>query len=576
MSGFDDLIRGKLAAARHEGTPDWEALAGQLDGETFDASLRGALPATGFTTAAFTGAPAPDWAALSGRLDGEAFDGSLREALPTAGLTVAAMGGAVVPDWAAMLGKLDAAAEADGDAFDRLISRRLAEVETDLAPADSWRQLSHRIDTLWPLRKAFVRYRVLEIAAAVALILTFVPLLRDNPVWHRSTPVVVDATGRQGKANGGSVDAASTPSTYSPLNNLAQAFGLEMSVVEVASPDEIAALFGAVAEPTLRLQTPEGELNTLVPVSAAGLSTGGLSGAGMLNVWVPTPPSPRVTAKAAPRTHQPLPSVTLSPLALTASKLVIAPPATKAARWSFGASGTYKAWQIFTPLDRSFDRGSGTRGVSAPQIGGHALYTLSKRWRLGAGVAMTSATYGAGLPEVVRAANGTSSRLDLSERFRSIDLDIAQATVDVRYGLLPGRRKVQVWAKAGLGGNVFLRTDYDVQRTLGDQFGSTNTSTEPDSGIEAVQARPEPSLSRDVVYSQVKDFPSGLVEGGSFAKTVQYFGRLGIEAEARLGERLRVFGSLDGDFVLPQQAGFGPNDDRFGAVGVEFGVRVSL
>ncbi len=531
MSDFDDLIRGKLAAAQHEGRPDWDALAEQLDGE--------------------------------------AFDDSLRQALPLAGLSTAAMPGATAPDWGGLLDRLDADADAEGDAFDRLISRRLAEVETDLAPADSWRQLSHRIDTLWPLRKAFIRYRVLEIAAAAALILTFVPMLRDNPIWRRGeVESVADAAAPPA---GSAADADATAATYSPLDNLAQAFGLSSLADRIASPDQIAALYtspttsvaggggsaalGARQLPSVTLE-PEGPLQVQVEPVAA---------------YAPDAPN----ALNAQRNVRALPEPTLAAMPFTPPKLVVAAGPATAKRWSFGASGVYKTWQVFTPADESFDRGSSRQQVVAPQIGAHVLYAVGSRWRLGLNVGVSSATYGAGLPEVLRLNASTTSRLDVSEKFRSIDLDIAQATVDARYGLLDRRRPAQVWLKAGVGANAFLRTRYDVRRTLGDQ-NATPPPPREDDGPDDFSAREAKPIAKPFTPSQVKAFPNGLAQGGKLTETIQPFGRLGVEAEVKLGDRLRAFGSVDVDFATPGQRGFGPNQDRFGAVGLEFGARVSL
>ncbi len=523
MIDFDDLIRGKLAAAQHEGLPSWDALAEQLDGEAFDDHLRGALPAAGVATAAMSGAE---------------------------------------PDWEGLLDRLDAAVDAEGDAFDRLISRRLAELETDLAPADSWRQLSHRIDTLWPLRRVFVRYRVLEVAAAAALILTFVPLLRDNPIWRRGQVEMVET----GRTMGGLVvGAADASPTYSPLGNLTQALGFGSGRGEVASPGEIAALYGTTADGAARgtgAFTAVLQPRFTPPVSSATDAL--LQG---LPTW--SPATDEASDVGNPR---PLPNLAMEPFAGAQPKLVVDAASAKTKPWGFGASGTYKAWQVFTPTDRSFDRRSSTRGVIAPQISAHALRNLGPRWRIGLGVGMTSATYAAGLPEVLRAGDTQSSKLDLSEDFRSIDLDIAQATLDLRYGLLPHEQKVQVWIKGGVGANAFLRTGYDVRRTLGERNADPALAMAKP-GAEEYPAR---TIEKPFVPSQVKDFSSGLLEGGRPSETVQLFGRLGVEAEIKLGDRLRAFGSVDADYVLPGQRGFGPNKDRFGAVGIEVGARVSL
>ena len=120
MSDFDDLIRGKLDHLRLDAEPQWDDLRQRLDEEAFDAQLRAAMPDGALTSAAFAdGAPASQWEALAEQLDVQA--------------------------------------DLEADVFDRLIARRVAHVEVHDDPAESWRQLSLRVDTLWPLRRVLVR-----------------------------------------------------------------------------------------------------------------------------------------------------------------------------------------------------------------------------------------------------------------------------------------------------------------------------------------------------------------------------------------------------------------------------------
>lgn len=535
-SAFDDIIRGKLAGASFEGTPDFDALAEQMDGEAFDARLR--------------------------------------EALPAAGISAAALSTPALPDWEGLLNRLDADADADGDAFDRLISRRLAEVESDLAPADSWRQLSHRIDTLWPLRRVLIRYRALEIAAAAALILTFVPMLRDNPIWRDDDTQIVDSAAAGVRADAssaaeGQADADASASTYSPLDNLAQALGFGSSRGTVASPEEIAAIYSpltaAAGGGSSRTGTAALDARQLPSVVSTAPGTMAVS---VASAFAPT-------ASTVGHTPNALPALDLAPFAVVQPRLVLGATAVGAKPWSFGASGTYKAWQIFTPTDQSFDRLSTRRGIVAPQIGAHVLRSLGSRWRLGLSVGVTSATYSAGLPEVLRSTQDRPAGFDLSEDFRSIDLDIAQAALELRYSLTSAERPVRLWVKGGVGSNLFLRTGYDVRL----RFGEQSSAAAPVGGVETeviFSKQAAKSIEKPVIPSQVKQFASGLLEGGKVSETTQSFGRLGLEAELKLGDRLRAFGSVDGDLVLPGQRGFGPNGDRFGAVGIELGARVSL
>ena len=542
---FDDILRDKLARARHDGAPDWDALRAELDGASFDETLAAGLGA------------APGISATAGAL----------------------------PDWGSLSAKLDADAAASGEAFDALISRRMARATAEESPATSWRQLSHRIDTMWPLRRRLKRYRVLEMAAALLLLATFLPTLRDhfatagdgdavlahseNPgreaapthANHPGTPTDEDAA--KASFSDGRMPASDAGGAYSPVDNLLGALGLRDVSADVRSAEEIATLFG--------VSTDRGDAgHTASPVPPSGgtprISLSGFEAPGLSELALLDDPVRSARAYVA------LPAGALSVLRAPTPRLTV--PALAPARkpWSFGASGTFKTWRVVTPADAAFEQASSGRLAKASQFGAHVLRDVGARWRLGVSLGTASATYETGLPEIRRRAGVTQAGYDVSEDFRGIDLDVAQATVDVRRALLPSDRAVQVWAKAGLGTSAFLRSAYEVHR---EDVASRSAPPTPNfAGVE--QFAPKQTLERSFVPTQQKDFTEGLLQGGSLTDNTQFFGRLGVETELKLGERLRAFGAVDYDVALPGQDGFGPNRDRFGGYGVELGARISL
>ena len=486
--------------------------------------------------------------------------------------------GSALPDWDSLSAKLDADATASGEAFDALISRRVARATADESPAASWRQLSHRIDTMWPLRRRLKRYRVLEMAAVILLLLTFGPMLRDRfAAAGEGGAVLAEAApepdGVNGRPSGGVAVVPAPPSVgapadvdggaYSPVDNLLGALGLRDVSEDVRSAEEIAALFGAgraeVGGRGPALQPPTAERASTFSLS--GFEAPGLSALAILE-------DPTRSAEV----YVALPAGALAALPPVAPRLAI-PTLTAAAKsWSFGASGTFKTWRIATPTDVAFERAGSTRQATASQFGAHVLYDISAKWRLGLSLATASATYATGLPEIRRRAVVTQAGYDISEDFRSIDLDVAQTTLDARYALLPTGRALQVWAKAGLGANAFLRTAYEVRR---EDLVARSMQASPNlTGVEEFSAKP--AVERSFVPTQQKDFTEGLLQGGSLTDNTQFFGRLGVETELKLGDRLRAFGAFDYDAALPGQEGFGPNRDRFGGYGVALGARISL
>ena len=560
MSGdrFDELLRDKLAAARHEGQPDWDGLRSQLDGADFDATLaRGLGGATVATSAS----------------------------------------GAVLPEWERLSAKLDADAEVSGDAFDAIISRRVARATSDEAPAASWRQLSHRIDTLWPLRRRLVRYRVLEMAAVALLLITFAPLLHDyymasgggeavlaesqrrdggdSVLGGTAAAVRNDGSTALSGSEAGATDAdadmvdrdgaryttTATP-TYSPLDNLLGALGLAEPVA-VRSAEEIAALFAVpVTTPTVAADLVPAAREKAPVRGGHGKRVAGYVTRAALDLGAPTAATFSVLPDAV-LARFPAPAV---------PQLSLPKLAAPENPWSFGASVTARTWSVATPSDPAFEQASATRQTRATQVGAHVLRDLAPRWRLGLSLGTASATYATGLPVVHRVAAVTPSGYDVSEDFRGIDLDVAQATLDARVGLLPAGRAVQIWAKAGLGANTFLRTAYDLRR---EDIDSRAAGSKPrPSGAEFVNAGPP--VKRPFVPTEQKAFTEGLLQGGSLSDNTQFFGRVGLEAEVELGDRLRAFGAADYDAALSGQRGFGPNRDRFGGYGLEVGARISL
>lgn len=541
---FDDLIRGKLAGARHGGAPDWVRLRDELAGASFDELLAVGVGGGGATS---DGAPQPDWEGLSAKLTAEV--------------------------------------DASGAAFDELIARRVAHAAADAAPGASWRQLSHRMDTLWPLRRRLVRYRVLELAAAAAFLVTFLPLLRDNaalapegglaeghapyrrPTTGAPAPALALADRPDGTPSSAHTDEEGA--AYSPLRNLADALGMSDLSTRLLTPAELEALY----QPSL----------TAVGPTAGGPWGRGAGAPAILPHAVgPTAahPAPRVGAPVAPSA----PTIASLPSARALGLVRASAPApgtfvlprlpTRDNPWSFGASASRKIWRVSTPTDVEFDRGSSVLSAPATAVGAHVLRDLGPRWRLGLSVASSSARYDAGLPAVQRRATVTQAGYDLVEDFRAIDLGLAQATLDTRVGLLPPDQVVQVWAKAGVGANAVLRAAYDLRRSDAPTPPAA-ADLSASGGAEAL-ATTQKTVERPFTLTDRKDFAPGLLQGGALTESTQVFGRLGAEAEVRLGSRLRVFGGLDVDVPAPGQQGFGPNRDRFGSYEIGFGARVSL
>ena len=572
MRDFDDIIRGKLGDSRSEESPDWDRMRERLDGDAFDARLRGALPGGTFTTAAFT--------------------------------TTAAGDSAPVSDWDALEAKLDTAAELEADAFDQLIARRLAHAESGVAPTESWRQLSHRMDTLWPLRRVLVRYRAPELAAAALLLFTFLPLLRDNAIWeqltgrapatvaHRAPVPTLDSYARATDANGpAAVAAVATPGVLAPDEIASLIARHDALLGSSAAPqaarrqalERIAPGLGALADIYYELTaTPDPERVALAPVSSQ--STGAAARGATASISDLRAAAER--DRASYTDLERLDARRQTSLARAIPTLVASPVSRAPARWQVGVSGGLAVLRVRTPADAHFDAVERHRRLAVPQIGAHVLYDARPRLRLGLTAAVFTASYDPELPTVTRAYEPNRDDTGYSEDFRNITLEQVSAAVDVRYGLVPRPRRAQVWAKAGLGAGVTAVANYDVHRAP-TSARATNipvASTEVHGGFPSAgtnggdpgAGKGRPSIYSSATPTSVKEFSDGLLQGGGIAESTQAFGRVGLEGEVRLGRRVRVFGTADYDFALPRQRGFGPNQDRFSGLSTEIGARVSL
>jgi len=564
MREFDDIIRRKLEQLPVEGTPDWKALETQLEGDSFDSMLRNQLNAT-------TNAAGADK------------------------VTPAILG------WDALSAKLDIAAEVEGDVFDRILAQKLTNPETELEPQASWKVLSHRMDTLWPLRKVLVRYRVMEIAAAVALLLTFAPLLRDNPIstFSSSTTASASATltpllqkelskqfseGEQFLAPEEIAELVYSNEQRSALN------GLSASASE-ESQEELSSNTSSLYSPFALLKAV---FNWAKPSSAssnADLSL--ISGAertDRLTQTVPVstvvsstsdPIRPEFTqASASDLKLLALEESTLLPLAMSQHKVPsISVASPESSKWEIGPQAGYLGWNIRTPADMEFELQANSRWRGEGMLGMTAVRKLGKRTSLGLGATFARLTYDPELPVVFdeadvntrfSSAQPLSERFDRTESFDGITVNLAQVPVDFRVQLNSPEKRFDLVAFVGLAANVNLSSNYDLKTSFGTPLSLPTTA--PPSELEQVPT----VIANERTPSEVKEFLPGVLEGGSLAGNTFLSARLGLESSIELNNRISAFSNLSYNHFLPLDGGFGPNKDKLNAVGLTLGARVSL
>ena len=551
---FDDIIKRKLEQLPIEGTPDWSVMQDRIEGEAFDSLLRDQLHST---------------TNLSGA----------DKVLPA------------IVGWDALENKLDLENEIEGDVFDRILSQKLSSIETSVQPEASWKILSHRMDTLWPLRKVLVRYRALEIAAAIALLLTFAPHLRDNPISIRGGFSTAAGVVLESPQNGLVLDQANNGeflapheiealvyedkgSTVQALNSASSTGNSSRTVSSVTSSknsspiyspfDLLKSVFGWFDESSLTqssLDLVDGnnhnhieqasplEGNTArTSFSSNGLSTDSQGSLQIFSVDL----------------------LGLSPLSLTNSVALKIPALPqKQSTWELGTNAGYHLWNINTPADAEFEQQASNRWHGSTTFGISANRKFNERFALGLGTSFSRLSYDPELPTVFDAGNlGSGFPFSRTESFDGISVTIAQIPVDLRVQLTKPGKRINLLAFAGLAGNFTLSSGFDVERTIGEP--PPLIMGPPSGEIETV-------IENENTFSDVKEFASGIFEtGGRLSGNTFLSARIGLESTFEINKRLSAFSALSYNHFIPTSNGFGPNNDQLSSLGLNVGVRVSL
>ena len=562
MKSLDDIIRGKLANLPQEGTPDWQGLRDRLDGEQFDALLRDGLPVSSVGTGL---EPEAQWSALEQRLD------------------------------------LDA--ERTGELFDEILADRLRYAQVQATPEASWTQLSHRMDTLWPLRKKLVRYRAIEIAAAIVLLLSFVPLLRDNPILTNRATQVAE------KFHSGQVEGGVASSQASDVWTAAEQHQASLLIPAGQpnqAPDQRAPFDQTPSRVSELFRTPSALVN------GAYSAITSWAGGGADNL--PTPQAAELAdlnkAPAVGREHSAETVGLTNPARIDELSMLVQPalqtgyftaealalkdlaavdanahlPAipvpvakTPKRKWAVGTSFGLQNWNVRTPRDFEFARTAQSRRVGAAQADMAVIRRLNDRLSLGFGVSLTRLSYDPNFPLVVQPDAYVIGPFQLAraESFTGISLNLAQVPVELRYNLLAEDRRFGLHLKAGLAANFALNTEYDLNTTIAEADRIEEFAQEPMSGFGPPSAAPRP-IVRNELPSVAKPFVEGVFDTGLSRSNTFMSGRVGVEASYALNQRLDVFSSVDYSHFIPVTDGFGPNSDAFNTLGLTLGTRLSL
>jgi hypothetical protein len=550
---FDDIIKRKLGQLPSEGTPDWSAMQDRIEGEAFDALLRNQFNSTTSRLGADKVVPA-------------------------------------VVGWDALEHKLDLETEIEGDVFDRILAQKLSSVETSVQPEASWKVLSHRMDTMWPLRRVLVRYRALEIAAAIALLLTFAPHLRDNPIslgigTSPTADVLQELPQRSQVLDEGATGDFLAPHeiealvyetngpTVQPQNSAAYKGNSSQSASSVATVDDNT---GPIYSPFALLKSVVGwfggsspsEVNQTLAEGHASDYTfqGSIADANATHVSTSVHAQPSTVLGNQGFTAIDLLGLSAIPFAKNVGATIPA-PSEGISKWEAGTFSGYQVWKIRTPTDAEFEQQATSRLRGSTNFGLSANRKLNDRTALGLGASYTHLTYDPNLPTVFDAGNlGSGFNFSRTESFEGITVNIAQIPVDLRVQLTKPGKRLNLLAFAGLAANLTLQSDYDVERIIGAPPVLSGPPSETEEFIE-----------NENTFSDVKEFSPGILEkDGRFSGNTFLSARVGLESTFQLNKRLSAFSSLTYNHFVPTSNGFGPNNDQLSSLGLNVGVRVSL
>ncbi|RMD73244.1 MAG: hypothetical protein D6818_05030, partial [Bacteroidetes bacterium] len=450
--------------------------------------------------------------------------------------------GLAQPDWDAFAEMLDAAETSDADAFDEAVRGKLSGMHPDDRP--DWPRMDRMIDERLTLGGHLRRYRVPEVVVALLFLFTFFPYVQlwtPGTDWWR-LPVSWFDDETAGPANAGMPPPART-AAQKPLATIPEHLpvtvpGLSANATHEALParpaPSAADRIGAPARPVVGVTPPARRIEEKVRLATAAPSSpldrddllasletamSNLQAEGTLEAALPL-------VGAATRKH-----VRLALVTATDVNFVVSPydPV-------FG-----------TPSDTTLAVGYG---------GGLMVAVQRNRWEWETGLLYTFKRY---TPNTPRQLLGSLEYL-VEENFDGIQLDILQVPLHVRHNIW-WHPNWSFWMHAGASAHLVLNPYYDIRHREVTPLLATIPSSEKDPGEVLEQSR-----------LREKEFPIGLLQGGSLHDNSWLTLNLGLGVERHFTDRLSLMAQPAIQYDLTTR-GFGPNADRLHALSLWMGLR---
>ncbi len=481
------------------------------------------------------------WQALRARLEAEGLSQDPQDAIRIVAERLQRLETQTgAPDWAAFAELLARAEQEDARAFDEAVREKLSHYRA--GSRSEWERMHRMLEDRFTIRGRLRRYRVPEVVLFLLCLFTFFPYVQ---LWTPGT--------EWWRLPAGWFAEEAEPRAAMPEMNSSRALreggGLQ-AAPPVSNPlPERTALSSASASAPVPMQIPAVAVRPAW-VEARGALAARLEKKARASKRAFAPSAPSVDLLASLETAM---SVLHAQGVLDAHVPAISKATSK--RLYLTVVTATDVNFVVSPYDPVFGTPSDT--TLAVGYGGGLLLGLQRnRWEWETGLLYTFKRY---TPNTPRQLLGSLEYL-IEENFDGIQLDMLQIPFHVRHNLW-WHPRWHVWLHAGASAHLVLSPFYDIHyREVTPLFASV-PSSEKDPGEVLEQSR-----------LREKEFPIGLLQGGSLRDNSWLTLNLGMGLERHLSDRLSLMARPALQYDLDRR-GFGPNADRLHALSLWMGVR---
>ncbi len=468
-------------------------------------------------------------------------------------------------DWNLFEEKLDAAETSEIEAIDQLAYQNLHRYEAPYQ-ASHWQIMLQRLEEEFTLRGKLYKYKVAEVALMLLLIFTIIniqPLDSFKVIFKKNDkgieaeqpgliPGIENAKDLNENAAETDKSVVERPiaanSTFS--SEAKEAFDEVESdnskkLTEQNALETINQLL-AVAEKKQRgeiLIPDNAEEQKLKPIASENNST-------LKNLANQKAVKENQTLPMAPS----LMALEISLLDNGNPEFVLTEPRIekRKPKWRLGVFTAMDVNHVYTPYDQFFGTPEYT-SIASGYGGGISIAMNLLRLGIETGGLYSFKRY---VPQ-----NGTfSPKHLLTENFEGVQLDMLQVPLNFQYHFI-NKGKWRLYMTGGATLNMLLSPVYEFTYRFDGPWGQP--------------APLPPEEPCDQCLSNVKDFPRGILEGGSFKENAYGTANLGMGMERYVSPRWSVFIQPTYQHYFTKK-GVGPNDDKIYSMSVFLGTKVTI